>query len=354
MATFLKLKLIPGLFLALMLCVPAGASTSTPPKTALPGTINYLEGQVSIDNQTLDSNSIGTAVLGNGQALNTETGKAEVLLTPGVFVRIGDQSSLKMISPDLTNTEVGLENGQAIVEVDEIHPENNIQVAEAGATIRLMKTGLYAFDADNSQVRVFDGEAMVRADDQQAKLKSGHELNLSITMLKSRKFNKATYETDDLYRWSNLRSAYVAEANVNAAPTYMAGGWGPGWFGPGWIGTGWYWNPCFSCYTFIPMNGIFYSPFGWGFYSPVMVYRAPIYFGGHYYRNFGLNARAWGPGVHYNPSLGNGLRSGRGIVGPRGGFGRGSQGGFHGGSRGGFHGGRGGFHGGGFGGGHGR
>ena len=42
------------------------------------------------------------------------------------------------------------------------------------------------------------------------------------------------------------------------------------------------WDPWFSCYTFIPGDGIFYSPFGWGFYSPWWAYQAPIYFGGRY------------------------------------------------------------------------
>ena len=42
--------------------------------------------------------------------------------------------------------------------------------------------------------------------------------------------------------------------------------------GAGWYGAGWYWDPCFGAYTFIPGDGIFYSPFGWGFYPPFAVY----------------------------------------------------------------------------------
>lgn len=45
--------------------------------------------------------------------------------------------------------------------------------------------------------------------------------------------------------------------------------------------------------TFIPGDGIFYGPFGWGFYSPWLVYEAPYFaygypFGyGPYHRHFG-------------------------------------------------------------------
>jgi len=74
------------------------------------------------------------------------------------------------------------------------------------------------------------------------------------------KFDRKSYEEDDLYRWSSLRSAYLAEANVDAAGIYATNGWGP--WGPGWWGADWYWDPWFNAFTFIPGDGIFYSPFG--------------------------------------------------------------------------------------------
>jgi len=73
----------------------------------------------------------------NGQSLKTQAGKAELLLTPGVFFRLGDNSSPTMISPSLTDTELRLDKGEATVEVAELHPENNVGIAEDGAKIRL-------------------------------------------------------------------------------------------------------------------------------------------------------------------------------------------------------------------------
>jgi len=360
---YLTLKAMGSLLLAAMLSAPALADTPTQRGHAIPGTINYVEGQVSIGNKPIVANSAGVDVLSPDQTLTAQSGKAEVLLTPGVFARVGDNSSIEMVSPNLTNTQFSVEKGEVIVEVAEIHPENNLLVNEDGATILLQKTGLYVFDADHAQFRVFDGEAMVQTENEQVKVKGRHEVNLKVAMLKTQKFDKKSYEADDLYRWSSLRSAYVAEANSDAAPGYLAGGWGD-WYGGGWIGSGWYWNPWFSCYTFIPGDGIFYSPYGWGFYSPFLAYEAPVYFGGRYYHHFGNDIHAWGPGAHYSPGVrgggyGNGFRPGYGfrsaVTGSRGEV---RSGGFQGGSsyaRGGFHGGGfaggGGFHGGG---GHGR
>jgi hypothetical protein len=86
------------------------------------------------------------------------------------------------------------------------------------------------------------------------------------------KFDKKTSE-DELYKWSKVRSEYLAEANAASAPVYVATD--SGWYGPGW-----YWNPWYSAYTFIPGSGILYSPFGWGFASPWAFY-SPFY-GGFY------------------------------------------------------------------------
>jgi hypothetical protein len=49
-----------------------------------------------------------------------------------------------------------------------------------------------------------------------------------------------------------------------------------GWYGPGWFGPGWYWDLWFGAFTFLPADGFLYNPFGWGFYSPLVVYRVSI------------------------------------------------------------------------------
>jgi FecR protein len=340
-----------------VVCLPAWSVDSSRRANAYPGTLNYVEGQVSIGNQTLSSNSIGSAQLQPGQSISTENGKAEVLLTPGVFLRLGNDTEVKMVSPSLTDTEVELQKGEATVEVTDIHPQNRLLVDEGGASAQMVKNGFYDFDATDGEVRVFDGQAMVQENDKDVKVKAGKELNLDSPKLKPEHFDKKTYESSDLYNWSSLRSAYIAEANADLAPTYIVGGG----FGPGWFGLGWYWDPWFSCYTFLPGNGMFYSPFGWGFYSPIWAYRLGYTrgFNGHFPHTFSTDPHAWGPGLHNAPVLRGGrltpaapLRQNpRGFGVYRGGFPGSNPGGFRGsagmggGEVGGFHGAVGGFHG---------
>jgi hypothetical protein len=319
---------------------------------ARPGTLNYVEGQVYLGTRALDATSIGKVELDPSESLTTKNGKAEVLLTPGVFVRVGDSSSATMISSGLTNTQMSIDRGEALVEVAEIRPENVLRIVEDGASTLLRKTGLYDFDENLHVVRVMEGEALVESGDSNIKLKSGHMVDLATNKpMKAQKFDKKEIEAEDLYHWTSLRSGYLAEANADYAPTYSFGGFG-------WFGDGWYWDPWFGAYTFLPGDGIFYSPFGWGFYSPWCAYGAPFFGGGHYYHHFSPTYGAWGAGAHYGLPVNygrgvryaSGFRAGSSARGSRmgsfrGGF-HGGGGGFHGGG-GGFHGGGGGFHGGG-------
>jgi hypothetical protein len=338
----LILLAIGGVLLAAVVSLPSqGADV---PRQASPGTLNYVEGQVSMAGQTLDAKSVGSAQLQPGESLTTRNGKAELLLTPGVFLRLGDNSSVEMISPSLTSTEVDLHQGEAMIEVAQIYPQNNLRVDEDGITTRLVKNGLYDFDANQNDVRVYKGEALVSVGDHVVKLKGGRQLALGDANGKAQKFDKDQFEASDLYQWASLRSSYVAEANVDAAAVCTGGGF----YYPGWN-----WDPWFDAYTWIPGDGIFYSPFGWGYYSPFYVYDSPLFFGGYgygygrYYHHFGPNYRGWGPGPHYYGGFSGGHYHGGGYG--QSGFGgayhggggevHGGGGGFHGGGAGGFHGG---------------
>ncbi len=116
-----------------------------------------------------------------GQTLSTTNGKVEVLLTPGVFLRLGDNSAVTMVSPDLTKTEIQVDRGRAEVEVDLLYKQNDLLVDQGPAQAKLLKNGLYEFDTAANNMRVFDGEAAVSPSQSAknwVKVKSHHELAL--------------------------------------------------------------------------------------------------------------------------------------------------------------------------------
>jgi hypothetical protein len=289
---------IGSLALAVLVSLPAwGANSPAPsdnPQTASPGAINYVEGQAKIGSETLSSQSVGKVQLKQGQTVETQDGRVEMLLTPGVFLRLGQDTSVTMLSPSLTNTKVQVNSGEATAEVDEYHSQNNLMVDVGDATVYLVHTGFYDFDPQQGIVRVLKGQAVVLRNDRHVRVNSGRQVNLfpETPRLKTAKFNKDEYKKDNpLYSWSKLRSQYLAEANVNSAPqVYAYNGWG----GPGYWGPGWYWNPWFDAYTFIPGGGVIYSPFGWGFYSPWTIGYAPYTVYGGRARRFDHGFDSWG------------------------------------------------------------
>jgi hypothetical protein len=240
-----------------LFAIPAAAASS-----AIPGTLNYVEGQVAVAGQTVTSHSVGSVQVEPNQVLETGQGRAEILLTPGVFLRVGDNSAIRLVSPGLADTRVEVLRGQAIVEVAELFKDNNLWVMMNGASTRLEKEGLYAFNATSQLVQVFDGQATVEQVDRHMDLKKGRELALGGPWKATHFDPNSQAAQDPLYAWSNLRSEYEAEASMQSARTVFVGG------GPYWAGPGWYWNPYWDMYGFIPGDGIWYSPFGWPFYSP--------------------------------------------------------------------------------------
>ncbi len=321
---------------------PSASGSDNPPQ---PGAINYIEGAAFLDGNPLNNQSVGSVTLGPGQILSTGSGKVEILLTPGIFLRVGSNSSIKMISPDIEETQVEIDKGQAGIEVDQILPQNMVQIIDAGVTTQLMKTGYYEFNATQPEAMVFDGRAEVQLiPGKWETVKGNHEIALVLgSREKSHEFD--THPTsDDMYNWSRLRSQYLAQANNQIAGEYAdQQGFNPGW----------YWDPYSLDYTYLGMDP-FFSPFGWGFY-PWGGFYGGWGFGGGYYgggycggRGYGNRGNYGGRGVSGHSYMGNG-HPGGGYQGVRAGNGfHGGLGGssFHGGGFGG-----GGFHGGGFGGG---
>jgi hypothetical protein len=154
--------LIRHSFWVLILTVPAWCQKAGPPR---PGSINYVEGQASIGATSLTPGAIGTAVLEKDQLLTTQAGKVEILLTPGVFLRVAENSSVKMVSPDLANTKVELETGRALVEVIQIRKENDIRIDQKGASTKLLQSGLrsgFLSEASVSAARGYIGPGRLR------------------------------------------------------------------------------------------------------------------------------------------------------------------------------------------------
>ncbi len=272
-------KVLSGLFACAMCAMPQATIS------ARPGVVNYIEGHAYVDGRELNASKLKGVALYANQTLSTDIGKAEVLLTPGVFLRIGDNSAVRMVSPSLTDTQVEITKGEAMIEAAQVVKDNNIEAINHGAVIRIEKAGLYRINGDNPPtVSVFDGKADVQIGERKEQLGKGRELVLS-SGFKPEKFDKK--REDDLYAWSNVRSEYEAGASYasarTAAASYSGGGGLGGGVGSGFgngFGPGWSYNSPWNSWAWLPGDGYAFSPFGYGFFSPGYVGYAPVIVGG--------------------------------------------------------------------------
>jgi hypothetical protein len=277
--------------------------------------VNYVEGNVTLDGQPLGPNAAGSVVVQPNQVIGTAQGYAEVLLTPGAFLRLGHDSEARLVSVGLANVNIEITRGSAMVEVAELVKGTGLHFTVNGAPVQIENKGLYALNATEGAVRVLDGKAKVEQADRSITLKKGDELSTLNGSGKKHDFNLKDEGKQPLYVWSKVRSEHEAQANQHTANLIVAGG---GWYGPGW-----YWDPLWRSYAFMPGAGLLYSPFGWGFYSPAFY---GGYWGGAIYPRYGYYGR---------PAFHRGFAAGHiaGMHGMHNGGGFRAGGGFHGGRR---------------------
>ncbi len=279
---------------ALALALSATGAFAQQMISARAGMIHYVEGKVFLGNEQLDGKFGNFPQIKENQVVRTEEGRVEVLLTPGVFLRAGENSSFRMITNRLIDTRLEFLTGSAIVESDDMLKDNSVTIVAKDATVHLRKSGVYRFDAEPGQLRVFKGAVDVEANNKTFELKEGRELGLSGDMAAT-KFD--TKDSDALSRWSYRRAEYVAMANISAAKSLRDGG-GYGGYVDGIYNAGlgyypcvnpraslWAFNPFFGMYTYIPCSGRYASPYGFLFWSPATVYRVyaprPVYSPGY-------------------------------------------------------------------------
>lgn len=256
------MRVINSGILAASVLFSACAVYADVPASARVGTLEYTEGTVLLNGRTLSADKSGSQVLSRGSMLKTEDGHAEMLLTPGVYLRLGHDASARLVNESLTDRRVRLEQGSAMLEVDNLHKDNSIIVEVGESSVRVSKEGLYRFETNPPLVEVLKGQVEATAGSLHRTAGKNHQLALSAE-LRSSKFKED--KSDELDRWSRLRSEYEAEANVGAAQYVYDMGWG-------WRYPGWFWNPWFSTWTWMPARAWYLNPYGFAYLSPFAVY----------------------------------------------------------------------------------
>jgi hypothetical protein len=259
--------------------------------SARSGVVHFFEGSVYLRDQPLEPHPGKFQMLAPGDELRTTQGSAELLLTPGVFLRMGQKSTIRMLANNLADTRVELLAGSAIVGSDEPNANTSVTLICRNWKVHFLQEGTYRIDSEPPRLWVDKGKAEVSAEGTAApvSVEQGMNLPFAAVLVPERSVNEPA---DELSDWSKGRSESISADNAIAAkisddPTTA----GTPDLGPGTL-------------TYFPLLGL--SPLGLGFsstYSSSALYQP------------GFNS-IYLPGYTYLPLIW-GLRMGGGSVFPR-------------------------------------
>ena len=232
--------------------------------SAQAGGVNAVSGQVTVKHsdqqpQLLSSNDN----LESGDIVRTAySGQVEILLNPGTYLRLAENSEFVMADTSLNDLLVTLNRGSAIIEAtgpDQISQYIPVETPQKRFTI--VRSGIYRITVGDGLTRVLVRKGCISlADDSLNLVKSGKGVTFNGKTATTAKLTKQ--DDDDFDNWSAQRGKTLARANRGLSTRELNGLLAanePNWFGSSFGRWGiWTWSSGAGCYTFLP----FY--YGWG------------------------------------------------------------------------------------------
>jgi hypothetical protein len=269
------------------------------------GVIYFFEGSVFVGDQQLEQKFGKFPDIGEGRELRTEQGRAEVILTPGVLLRIDENSAVRMLSNKLSDTRVELVRGSAIIESNERGNDTSVKLIYRNWQVRVPHKGVCRIDSDSPQLRMYQGEGEVSTEGntQTVAVREGEVLPLAAVLVTER---PAAAGSDAFKSWAMSRSQAISADNAIAAEIVDDAAQ---FDNSGLVSGGLSYFPL----TGVPSLGIT-NPYGLSFWSPYQSTLSSIYFPPYAY---GPMYRGWPIGAPFFPRrimilspIGRGLSAG--------------------------------------------
>jgi hypothetical protein len=181
--------------------------------SAQSGVVHYLEGAVQIDAVSLEHKPAIYPLLKDGSVLVTKKGRVELMLTPNVFLRLDENSSVKMISSALTATRLEFLNGSCILDALAAANDVPVDIKFKDASIHFGKNGLYRIDNETEVLQAYSGEAVVQQQDKKTKV-DPTRLYFFELATDTNKFSEGT--DDEFLDWARNRYDVITEENQMA------------------------------------------------------------------------------------------------------------------------------------------
>lgn len=191
----------------ILFCALVGPLLGQKVVSARAGLITFTQGFAALDERRVAIKSTRFPQMKDGEALSTARGRAELLLAPGVILRLAENSRIRLADTQLSDTQVEIEGGDALIEVLQLPEGSRIQVHLADTITEFTRTGVYRFGTAQKTLRVYGGEASVRSGPGSGPMpvvvKRGTAAHLD-TIVALEKFDRK--QTDGFHNWAARRS----------------------------------------------------------------------------------------------------------------------------------------------------
>ncbi|MCW5966852.1 MAG: FecR domain-containing protein, partial [Bryobacterales bacterium] len=158
----------------MMIALPLGAQDAISAKAGL---VNYFEGTVLMNGEELKYSATRFHQIPNGGILETPAnGRAEVLLSPGVMLWLGESSRLELVSDKLDAAQVRLLGGNAVISSTEFPKETSITILVNDDQVRFSNAGVYRLSFSPTKLEVQEGQADVLRAGVETRVKKGRSL----------------------------------------------------------------------------------------------------------------------------------------------------------------------------------
>ena len=185
----LQPKAYLGLAVLLLANIGVGNATETSAYfiSAKSGMINYVEGKPTVSNPEFSDlrQVVPRHQLVQGDVLQTDgEQRVEMLLNPGTYLRVAENSRVRVLATPFDDMRFSLEQGVAILESLSLRRKvHRLRILTPSGDLRVLKKGLYRFEVDATgevRVTVFNGKLRwIKDEIKIAGLKSGKTFNLS-------------------------------------------------------------------------------------------------------------------------------------------------------------------------------
>lgn len=176
------------------------------------GVVNYFEGAVSVDGTPLEQKFGHFQEVKQGSELRSDQGRAEILLTPGVLLRVDENSSIRMLSTRLDDTRVDFIGGSVVV--DSTQATAPVVVSFKEYQVRFKQPGKYRLNSAPAALRVEVGEAQVALSGKTVVVGDSRVLPFTPALIAQ---FASTLPPDEFDRWSLERSQMLSAENQSAA-----------------------------------------------------------------------------------------------------------------------------------------